>query len=475
MSAQYAFYFDSTYCSGCKACQAACKDKNDLPAGVLWRRVYEVSGGTWQRESGAWSNSVFVYNLSMSCNHCVHPKCVNVCPVNAYQVRLDGIVLLDSSKCAGCGYCAWACPYDAPQYNAEAGTMSKCNFCLDQLQQGLPPACVAACPLRVLDYGEARQDDALGLWNIAPTSHPLPLAAYSHTQPRLSLQPHPAMTSAGHRSLANPEEIQPRKPSVWEEMPLVLFTLLAQMAVGGFWAVSWTFPSLWVLMQNMADGLQLLPNVAVGLSLGLGMIASLAHLGARKNAWRILANLRKSWLSREILFTLLFGLGWLFTTGELVIRHSMAAESFGLTSALGLGLIYSMSQVYRLPAAPGWNTWRTNVGFLVTALLLGQSLMNGLLAFESDLSGIALSSRQQMTNAGMLLILLLIQLLLMHRRSPRRAIHEIRVGLMFMGILLITGVGLPAGPHNGWVWLPIVLTVVIEEGIGRWLFYQSRT
>jgi Fe-S-cluster-containing dehydrogenase component len=88
----YAFTFDATFCSGCKACQAACKDKNDLPTGLLWRRVVEVSGGAWQQEGDAWKHSVFAYNLSMSCNHCVHPKCAGVCPVDAFILREDGIV-----------------------------------------------------------------------------------------------------------------------------------------------------------------------------------------------------------------------------------------------------------------------------------------------------------------------------------------------------------------------------------------------
>ncbi|MCA1899756.1 MAG: 4Fe-4S binding protein, partial [Chloroflexi bacterium] len=113
----YAFTFDASACSGCKACQEACKDKNNLPVGVLWRRVVEVSGGEWIRTGDAWTNTVFAYNLSIACNHCRHPKCAGVCPTDAYVHRPDGIVYIDSSKCMGCGYCAWACPYNAPRYN----------------------------------------------------------------------------------------------------------------------------------------------------------------------------------------------------------------------------------------------------------------------------------------------------------------------------------------------------------------------
>jgi len=106
----YAFTFDASACSGCKACQVACKDKNNLPLGVLWRRVYEVSGGSWQKQGDAWKADVFAYNLTIACNHCVHPKCAGVCPTDAYVVRDDGIVYIDESRCIGCGYCAWRVP-----------------------------------------------------------------------------------------------------------------------------------------------------------------------------------------------------------------------------------------------------------------------------------------------------------------------------------------------------------------------------
>jgi len=63
---QYAFYFDSTSCSGCKACQVACKGQNSLVVGVLWRRVYEVTGGGWEKVGSAWVSRVFSYNLSIA-------------------------------------------------------------------------------------------------------------------------------------------------------------------------------------------------------------------------------------------------------------------------------------------------------------------------------------------------------------------------------------------------------------------------
>lgn len=151
---RYAFYFDSSSCAGCKACQMACKDKNRLPLGILWRRVYEVVGGGWTRQEDAWVSSVFAYNLSLGCNHCEQPICLECCPTKAYNQRSDGVVLLDSNLCAGCRYCVWVCPYGAPQYNQQSGVTGKCDFCVDRLDAGLAPACVAACPMRALDFGK---------------------------------------------------------------------------------------------------------------------------------------------------------------------------------------------------------------------------------------------------------------------------------------------------------------------------------
>ena len=364
----YVFTFDASACSGCKTCQEACKDKNGLPAGVLWRRVIEVSGGEWQSTGSAWENSVFAYNLSLACNHCRHPKCAGVCPVDAYTVRPDGIVLLDSSKCMGCGYCAWACPYGAPQYDGEQGVMTKCDFCYDNLDAGLPPTCVAACPLRVLEYGTIEEliliKDSQNLWQLPGTEHPFPLPNYSRTEPRLAIKPHLGMKSALEKTVSNREEIQPGRISEnWHgiaavhELPLVVFTLLAQMAAG---------MAVWGLVFSALPQPVLL---AIGILLGVGGLISFLHLGRKRNAWRAVIHIKKSWLSREILMAGLFGLTWALTAG-LGWLHK-ASPSPWLMAILGLGLIYSMAQVYLIRAVPSWNSWRTPAAFSLSATTLG--------------------------------------------------------------------------------------------------------
>jgi anaerobic dimethyl sulfoxide reductase subunit B (iron-sulfur subunit) len=149
---QVGFYFDQTRCMGCNACQVACKDWHDIPAGPeKWMRIL-------YNEKGKFPN-VFVSYMISPCFHCIDPVCIPVCPVNAISKREeDGIVFVDSNICIGnekCNIkCLKACPYDAPQFGAEKGSkMRKCNYCLDRKLQNKLPVCVEACRTRALDAG----------------------------------------------------------------------------------------------------------------------------------------------------------------------------------------------------------------------------------------------------------------------------------------------------------------------------------
>lgn len=153
---QYGFYFDADRCGSCKACVMACRDKNDTLLGLKLRNVIDFGGGTWAERDGiVQPDGVFVYSVSVSCNHCANPACVANCPTGAMTKRdKDGIVYVDESVCIGCGTCANACPYGAPRLNVERNLSSKCNFCMDYLDAGGRPACVDACLMRCLDFGD---------------------------------------------------------------------------------------------------------------------------------------------------------------------------------------------------------------------------------------------------------------------------------------------------------------------------------
>ncbi len=201
-----AFHVNMSACTGCKTCMIACIDKHDLPPGVLWRRVTEYCGGDWLRQAdGTYTQSVFAYYLSIACNHCENPICVRSCPTTAMHKDAHGIVSVDHEKCVGCRYCEWACPYSAPQYDADLGKMTKCDFCRDNLEEGRPPACVAACPNRALEFGE--YEDLAARYGASQVIAPLPDATI--TQPNLVITPgrnaKPAGSHAG--KIRNPEEV----------------------------------------------------------------------------------------------------------------------------------------------------------------------------------------------------------------------------------------------------------------------------
>ncbi len=206
MSQQYAFHVDISKCTGCKTCQVACKDKNNLPSGVRFRRVFQYEGGEWLEQNGQMvPSNVFAYFVSAACMHCEEPICVKVCPTKASYKREDGIVLIDQDKCIGCRYCSWACPYGAPQFNVEISAMTKCDFCYDLLEKGEKPACVDACPFQNIHFGPLEEMRK----KYGTFSSPAPLPSPKTTRPSIVYTPSGVTKSTGDVSgmLKNIEEV----------------------------------------------------------------------------------------------------------------------------------------------------------------------------------------------------------------------------------------------------------------------------
>ena len=146
---QLGFYFNQEECIGCKVCQVACCDRNNLSVETLYRTVHSF-------EAGSYPNAQ-LFHYSASCNHCADPACVKNCPTSAMYKADDGTVVHDDSLCIGCGSCKMACPYSIPAMLDERGIAGKCDSCKSLRDAGQNPACVDACPMRALDFGDLNE------------------------------------------------------------------------------------------------------------------------------------------------------------------------------------------------------------------------------------------------------------------------------------------------------------------------------
>lgn len=204
--AEYVFYFDASRCTGCKTCELACKDYHDLSTDVAFRKVYEYCGGGFSANAdGTYTNDVWGYYTSMNCNHCENPACMQVCPTGAMHRDERGFVSVDHDRCVGCKYCAMACPYNVPSFDATLGQMRKCDGCSARVAKGENPICVDACPLYALDFGKA--DEMKKKYGESEWSAPMPDPSY--TNPTTIMKGCPTSRALGSQEgkLMNPKEV----------------------------------------------------------------------------------------------------------------------------------------------------------------------------------------------------------------------------------------------------------------------------
>jgi formate dehydrogenase iron-sulfur subunit len=167
MAEPMGFYTDTTVCIGCKACEVACKEWNQLPStnggastlsgdsydntrrldGIHWRHVKFVEQFPADRRNGRW------LLMSDVCKHCVQAGCLEVCPTGAIIRTEFDTVVIQSNTCNGCRDCIGACPFGVIDINPVSGTAQKCTLCYDRMQNGLEPACSKACPTDSIMFG----------------------------------------------------------------------------------------------------------------------------------------------------------------------------------------------------------------------------------------------------------------------------------------------------------------------------------
>ena len=163
----YGFFTDTSVCIGCKACEVACKQWNELPGNEA--SFLDGFDNTGSLDSQNWRHVEFIDRvpdqtmtsgqgkawLMMSdvCKHCQHASCMDVCPTGAIIRTEFDSVYIQPDVCNGCRNCIAACPYDVIGANEHTGVVQKCTLCYDRLQGGMEPACAKACPTQSIQFG----------------------------------------------------------------------------------------------------------------------------------------------------------------------------------------------------------------------------------------------------------------------------------------------------------------------------------
>ena len=164
------FFTDTSLCIGCKACEVACKEWNQVPedglnfTGMSFDNSEGLSADTWRHvafiEQPATDevDSEFRWLMSSDvCKHCTDAACLDVCPTGSLFRTEFGSVVVQQDICNGCGYCVPACPYGVIGKREGDGRVWKCTLCYDRLGEGMEPACAKACPTNSIQFGEVDQ------------------------------------------------------------------------------------------------------------------------------------------------------------------------------------------------------------------------------------------------------------------------------------------------------------------------------
>lgn len=352
------FLFDPNRCTGCQACRVACGIENGLPPELSWRRIETFND---RHQPG-----VPLFHLSLACNHCSEPACMYACPASAYhRDPMSGVVLLDENKCIGCKYCSWACPYDAPVFDAGRGVMSKCTFCNHRLELGLKPACASLCPTRALDFADLSEAELVNDIDGFPVTELGPRIRIAPLKPERHLPVASEILPSGGDADGRPPVSA--KISVRSEWSLMLFTSLAAIQV------AW--------LTSAVAGAVTLPPLPFFLAAALTMVLGSLHLGRPLRSYRAMLNVRHSWLSREVVTLSAF-----FATA--VAYAWSAPDSLVLGAAatlLGFSALYCADQVYSVLERSG-SGYRHSAsvlwtGFFLTSVLIGSAWLAAAFGF----------------------------------------------------------------------------------------------
>ena len=169
--AEVAKLIDVSTCIGCKGCQVACAEWNDIRDEVgynvgVYDNPTDLSAKSWtvMRFSETTQNGKLEWLIRKDgCMHCADPGCLKACPsAGAIIQYANGIVDFQSEHCIGCGYCIAGCPFNVPRLNPDDNRVYKCTLCVDRVSVGQEPACVKTCPTGAIHFGTKEEMRALG-------------------------------------------------------------------------------------------------------------------------------------------------------------------------------------------------------------------------------------------------------------------------------------------------------------------------
>ncbi|MBL4762898.1 MAG: dimethyl sulfoxide reductase anchor subunit [Gammaproteobacteria bacterium] len=500
---QHGFYFNADNCIACHACEAACSEKNNNPAHISFRSVGFVEGGTYPDYQRL--------NISMACNHCDDPVCLKGCPTRAYTKFAEyGAVLQDPDICFGCGYCTWVCPYNAPQLDPVKGEVTKCNMCVDRLEVGLKPACVAACLGNALDFGvienipEKRSQAKLDIPGFPRTDITRPNIRFEQKRtPQRDMMRVDSTAIKYHRDdetktfqpVLDPKhgfqrEWNLKKLLGSHENAHIAFTLSVQAVMGAFLIL---MAGLWVMQSAVFESAIAVKVILVAMValVSFGLFKLNMHLGKPHRFYRGFYNLKHSPVSREIAGVSLFYTGLLGYTALAFIELSVLPilnvlqHVFAVVAILGAALGgYYMYKLYRIEARPFWNHWYTGASFSATALIFGALLIAIISPLFNALNPVLNQLLLFCIGAGLLLE---ITGLLAHAKSLKSVRSEgvasfyeqtttygkgywLRNGLLLVALLLV-GSLLYFSSSNPWVYGMLFVATLAAAILGRALFY----
>ena len=162
MARTLAMFTDTSLCIGCRACQVACKQWNELEMEApVWTGGYQNQEHFTQDtfrlvrfiEEPKQNGDLAWLLMSDVCKHCAEAGCLDACPTGAIYRTEFGTVNINQDTCNGCRYCVSSCPFGVVSFNEKTGTAKKCTFCDDRIHNGLGPACAKACPTESIQFG----------------------------------------------------------------------------------------------------------------------------------------------------------------------------------------------------------------------------------------------------------------------------------------------------------------------------------